>query len=446
MSLAQVNMTEGPLAKNIIRFSIPVILTGILQLLFNACDLIVVGRFSNSLALAAVGATGSLTNLLVNLFMGLAVGVNVLAARNFGAKHYEGVHKTVHTAVTLSLVCGVVLAILGICVCRPCLEMMNTPADVIDMATRYMQIYFIGAPAMLLYNFCAGILRAQGNTKQPLIFLTIAGIVNVILNLIMVICFGMAAEGVAIATTASQFVSAGLIIHYLRDPAAVHRLDFRKLRIHGAELREIIRVGIPSGISSVLFAFSNMQVQASINIFGSVTVAGNAAGSSIDGFIYVACNGFHQAAVNFTGQNIGAGKRERVPKIMGFCLLFATIVGVVLSTVIYLLARPLLSFYTTDAVAISYGVIRLAIVGLFYFLCGAMEVVTGVLRGMGYSLLPTVVSLIGACGFRIFWIATIFRAFKSYEVLLYSYPISWFLTAFTLFVIYLTAMRKHKKK
>lgn len=445
MALAKVNMTEGPLAKNIIRFSIPVILTGILQLLFNACDLIVVGRFSNSLALAAVGATGSLTNLLVNLFMGLSVGVNVLAARNFGAKDYDGIHKTVHTAATLSLVCGLFLAVMGFFACRPCLALMNTPSDIIDMSTRYMQIYFLGAPAMLLYNFCAGILRAQGNTKQPLIFLTIAGIVNVILNLMMVICFSMAAEGVAIATTVSQYVSAGLIIHYLRDPALVHRLDFKKLRIHGAELKEIIRVGIPSGISSVLFAFSNMQVQSAINIFGSVTVAGNAAGSSIDGFIYVACNGFHQAAVNFTGQNMGAGKKERVPKIMGFCLLFATITGVVLSTVIYLLARPLLSFYTTDAIAVSYGVIRLAIVGLFYFLCGGMEVVTGVLRGMGYSLLPTIVSLIGACGFRIVWIATVFRMFKSYEVLLYSYPISWSLTACTLFVIYLIAIRKNKK-
>ncbi|MBE7035050.1 MAG: MATE family efflux transporter [Ruminococcaceae bacterium] len=442
-----VNMLEGSLWKNILAFSIPVMLTGILQLLFNACDLIVVGQFTNdSRALAAVGATSSLTSLLVNAFMGLSVGVNVLAARCFGAKDTEGIQNAVHTAVTLSLICGVVLSVLGIVICKPCLVAMNTPEDVIDLSVLYMRIYFAGIPFTLLYNFCAAILRAHGNTKQPLIFLTIAGVVNVALNVVLVAAFHLSVEGVAIATAVSQLVASALVIHYLREPGSVYFLDFRRLRVHWASFKEILRVGIPAGMTSVLFAFSNIQIQSSINIFGSVAMAGNAAAASVDGFIYVTTNAFHHAALNFTGQNMGAGRGDRISKIMGVSLVYALVFGTVLSAVFYLFGEFFLGFYTKEAAAISYGMTRLLIVGLLYFLCGGFEVVIGVLRGMGYSVMPTIIVLVGVCGLRILWISTIFKAYLDYQVLLLSYPVSWLLTMMFSFVYYLFVAGKLKRK
>ncbi len=442
MAKMKVNMLEGSLSKNLIYFCMPVILTGILQLLFNACDMIVVGRFSGSESLAAVGATAALTNLLVNAFMGLSVGVNVLAAQFFGARDYDNIQSTVHTAITLGAVCGSILAFVGIVLCKPCLQAMGTPADVIDLSVLYMRIYFLGMPFSLVYNFGAAILRAQGNTRQPLIFLVIAGVVNVVLNLILVIGFHMSVAGVAIATAVSQAVSAAMIIHYLRDPGSVYHLDFRKLRIHGMLFKKILRIGLPASVNSMLFSFSNMQIQSSINLFGSAAMAGCSAAGNIEGFIYIAMNAMHQAAINFTGQNIGAGHPERVPKVLRWCLLYVTIIGLGIGGLVFIFGKSLLSLYTQDLQAIELGAIRNSIVALTYFMCGYMEVFTGVIRGMGYSFGPMVISLLGACAFRIVWIYTIFRAHQSLSVLFLSWPASWIITTLALVICYAIVMRK----
>ena len=446
MAKMKVNMLEGSLPKNLIYFSIPVILTGILQLLFNACDMIVVGRFSGSESLASVGATAALTNLLVNAFMGLSVGVNVLAAQFFGARDYDNIQSTVHTAITLGAVCGSILAFVGIVLCKPCLQAMGTPADVIDLSVLYMRIYFLGMPFSLVYNFGAAILRAQGNTRQPLIFLVIAGVVNVVLNLILVIGFHMSVAGVAIATAMSQAVSAILIIHYLRDPGSVYHLDYKKLRIHGNLFKRILRIGVPASMNSMLFSFANIQIQSSINLFGSAAMAGSSAAGNIEGFIYIAMNAMHQAAINFTGQNVGARRPDRVPKVVRWCLLYVTIIGLGIGGLCFFFGRNLISLYTQDLQAIEQGLIRNSIITLTYFMCGYMEVLTGAIRGMGYSFSPMVISLLGACGLRIVWIYTIFQVYQTLQVLYISWPVSWALTTLALMVCYGVVMHKKLKE
>lgn len=439
-------MINGSLPVNMLRFIIPVILTSVLQLLFNACDLIVVGQFAGNTALAAVGATGALINLLVNSFLGLSIGTNVLAAQAFGARDFDRAGKIVHTSVAISLLLGVVLAFVGFFISRPCLQAMNTPDDVIDAAVLYMQIYFMGIPAMILYNFLAAFLRSQGNTRHPLIFLTIAGIVNVVLNLIFVIVFHMSVEGVALATAISQFVAAALIVVSVIDPSSPCVLRIKKIRLHVTLLKDMFRIGIPASINSMLFSFSNMQIQASVNLFGSAAMAGCSAAANIEGFIYAPMNSLQHATMNFTGQNIGAGKKERVPHIIKWGLIYVTTIGLILGMLSLVFRHQLLRIYVTDAAAISAGIERTSIISSTYFLCGCMEVLTGTLRGCGYSIAPTIISLLGICGLRLVWIATVFQMFFSLKALYFSYPVSWIITAIALLICYLIVQKRENKK
>ena len=422
------DMTEGPLFSKVFFFALPLMLSGILQLLFNAADTVVVGRFAGSQALAAVGSVGSLNNLIISLFVGLSIGANVLVARYTGARDGRAVSETVHTSVLLSLVGGVLLAFVGFFAAHPLLEMMGSPEDVIDLAVLYVRILFIGMPVQMLYNFCAAILRAVGDTKRPLYFLTVAGVVNVILNLFFVISLHMSVAGVALATIISQAVSAWLVMHSLMLREGPTRLNLRRLHFNRAILREIIRIGLPAGIQSSVFSLSNVVIQSSVNSFGSIVIAGNSAAANVGNFVYQAMNTFHQAVTCFCGQNIGARKPRRILASIKACMIWAIIFGVVLGTLSCVFGTQLLSFYSADPGVIAAGLERMYVVCSCYFLCGMMDVMTGSLRGIGYSILPMVVSILGACVFRIVWVVTIFAASPTMTTLMLSYPVSWALT------------------
>ena len=430
------DMTEGPLLSKVLLFSLPIMLSGILQLLFNAADTIVVGRFAGNEALAAVGSVGSLNNMIISLFIGLSVGVNVLVARFTGSREDERVSQTVHTAVVLSVAGGVLLAFVGFAAARPLLELMGSPEDVIDLAELYVRIIFLGMPVQMLYNFCAAVLRAVGDTKRPLYFLTIAGVVNIVLNLLFVIPLRMSVAGVALATIISQAVSAVLVVRSLMAMEGPTRLHLRRLRIHPDMLVQIIRIGLPAGIQGSVFSLSNVVIQSSVNSFGSTVIAGNAAAMNVGNFVYQAMNTFQQAITCFAGQNIGARKPSRVITSMKVCMFWAVLFGTVLGLLSCVFGRQLLSLYSADAQVIAAGLERLYLVCGPYFLCGIMEVMTGVLRGIGYSLLPMIVSLLGACAFRVLWVMTIFRAAPSMGCLMASYPVSWTLTFVVLCVIF----------
>ena len=403
-------MLEGPLLKNIISYTIPIILTSVLQLLFNAADLVVVGRFCGSISVAAVGATGSITSLIVNLFIGLSVGAGVTAAHAIGSREEDVVHKTVHTALPMALCSGLVLTVLGVALSDTLLRWMGTPEDVLPLSSVYMKIYFGGITFAMVYNFCSSILRAAGDTKSPLKFLTIAGVVNVVLNLIFVTVLHMNVAGVALATTISQGVSAIAVIVVLMRRTDACRLELKKIRFYIPQLQKIIRIGLPAGIQSSLFSISNVMIQSSINSFGSVLMSGNSASQNLEGFVYVTLNAFHQTAVNFIVQNVGALKFDRVKKVLWICLGCVTVVGLTVGTTVYALGETLLSIYITDsAEAISYGMLRLSCICIPYFICGLMDVTTGALRGVGESVAPMIISVLGVCGIRIGWIATIFQ-------------------------------------
>lgn len=439
------DMTEGPLFTKVLFFALPIMLSGILQLIFNAADTIVVGRFAGNEALAAVGSVGSLNNMIISLFIGLSVGVNVLVARFTGSRDGESVSETVHTAVLLSLIGGVVLAVIGFVLAHPLLTLMGSPEDVIDLAVLYVRIIFLGMPVQMLYNFCAAVLRAVGDTKRPLYFLTIAGVINAVLNLIFVIAFHMSVAGVALATIISQAVSAVLVVHSLMLMDGPTHLNLRRLHINGKMLAQIIRIGLPAGIQSSVFSLSNVVIQSSVNSFGSIVIAGNAAAMNVGNFVYQAMNTFQQAITCFAGQNIGARKPARIIRSMVVCLFWAFSFGVVLGLLSCVFGRPLLSLYTGDPAVISAGLERLYIVCGPYFLCGIMDVMTGVLRGVGYSLLPMVVSLLGACAFRILWVMTVFAAAPTMTCLMISYPVSWALTFAVLALIFALLWKKIKR-
>ena len=440
------DMTSGPLFGKIIRFTIPVMLSGILQLLFNAADLVVVGRFAGSTALAAVGSTGALTNLIVNLFIGLSVGANVIVAQYFGARDHENIHQTVHTAITVSIAAGLVLTVVGIILAYPLLEMMGTPKDVIDQSALYMRIYFAGMIVTMPYNFGSAILRAIGDTKRPLYFLAIAGVLNVCMNLIFVIVFHMGVAGVALATILSQAVSAVLVIICLTKLEGSMKLELKALRIYPDKLLKIVKTGIPAGISGALFSVSNVLIQSSINSFGSTVMAGNTAASNIEGFLYTSMNAFHQAALCFAGQNMGARKYSRLNRVMFCCMASVTVLGLVMSTIVQLFDTQLLGLYASSAEVVEYGLIRIKYVCTLYFLCGLMDIMPGQIRGMGYSMLPTIVSLLGACGLRVLWVYTFFAWDPTLETLYISYPISWALTAAIHFGCYVVCRRKLPKE
>lgn len=441
----EIDMCNGPLLGKILRFSFPLIFSGVLQLLFNAADMVVVGKFAGKESLAAVGSTGSLINLLVNVFMGLSVGVNVLVARYYGANQEREVKDTVHTAITLSVVCGVFLSIIGIILAKPLLALMDTPADVIDLAALYMRVYFAGMPVMLLYNFASSILRAVGDTMRPLFFLTIAGVINVGLNLVFVICLHMDVAGVALATIISQACSAICVVICLMRDDASYKLNLKKLTINKKITIQIARIGLPAGLQGAMFSISNVLIQSSINSFGSDTMAGNTAASNLEGFAYTAMNAFHQTAVSFISQNTGARKFKRCLKVLVQCCVLVTVIGGTMCALGLAFAEPLLHLYTDEAVVMEYGLLRLNYILTTYFTCGLMDVLTGCVRGTGHSVLPMMVSLIGVCAFRVVWIFTVFDAYHTLESLYLSYPISWIATAVVHFLCFLFIYRKNSQ-
>lgn len=442
------SMLDGPLLKSIITYTIPIILTGILQLLFNAADLVVVGRFCGEISVAAVGNAGTLTALIVNLFIGFSVGTGVAVAQALGANKADAVHRAVHTALPAAIVSGLIITVVGLICSQPLLRLMDTPASVLPLSDLYLKIYFAGMVFMMVYNFCAAILRAAGDTKSPLIFLTVAGVINVILNVIFVTLFDMDVAGVALATTISQGVSAVLVVIVLMRRNDACKLIPAKIRFYKAELLEMLRIGFPAGIQNCLFSISNIIIQSSINSFGELFMSGNAAANNIDGFLYVTLNGFHQAALNYIGQNVGAGQYKRAKKVLMVCLGCVAVAGVVLGTIIIQLGPSLLAIYTPDSPeAVAWGMIRLTCLCYPFILGGMMDVSTGALRGMGASISPMIISILGICGLRIAYIYTIFQlpAFHTPQWLYYSYGISWTVTFVAQVIAFMLVYRKRSR-
>ena len=446
----QIEMTKGPLLGKIILFALPLIASGSLQLLYNAADLIIVGQFASNgqKALAAVGATNAIINLIINVVIGLSVGASVVVARYLGAEDRDGAHRATHTSITVSLISGLVVGLFGFFSARWLLTMMNTPedGDVLNMAVMYMKIYFIGAPMNMLYNFGSAVLRAMGDTKRPLYFLTIAGVANIIFNFIFVYFLHLDVEGVAIATLISQTISAILVTVCLCKTDGPCKLRFKNLRIYGKEMKMIAVVGLPAGIQGSLFSISNVIIQSSMNTFGDIVMSGNTAAVNIEGFVYVAENAFYHAAITFTGQNYGARQYKRTRKVFWITMALTAVVGIVLSALICILGRPLLSIYLPgEEEAISYGMTRIFIVMIPYFTLGLVNTVVGQLRGLGYSLSPMIISVFGICGIRIIWVYTAFQANRTLEMLYTSYPISWIVTLIGTLVVYLIAVRRLPK-
>lgn len=424
-------MCEGPILKKMLIFALPLMASGLLQLLFNAADIIVVGRFAGDHSLAAVGSTTSLVNMLVNLFMGCSVGANVLVARFFGARKLRDLSDSVHTSIAISLISGVFLTIVGILAAPTLLVWMKTPTEVLSLATVYLRTYFCGMTAMMLYNFGAAILRAVGDTRRPLYYLIVAGVINIIFNLFFVIVLHWGVFGVGLATTISQIISAVLMIRCLMREREEIRIHPGKIRIHKEKLLQILEIGLPAGFQGSLFSLSNVFIQSAVNSFGATVIAGNSAACNIEGFIYISTNAFYQAAISFTGQNFGAKKYDRINKVLYTTLGCSIVIGSIFSFGAVAAGPLLLTFYTTSAAVIAAGMVRLSIVAITYPLCGIMESFVGVLRGMGYSIFPMIVSLLGACGLRIIWLATVFRLerFHQIETIYIIYPISWIITA-----------------
>ena len=442
----EMDMCNGPVLKKILIFSIPLMLSGVLQLLFNAADIIVVGRFAGSQSLAAVGSTTALINLLINIFIGLSVGANVVVARAYGGRRDKDVSEAVHTAIAVSIVSGVILIVMGFVFSKLMLELMGTPDDVIDKAVLYMRIYFAGMPVVMLYNFGSAILRAVGDTRRPLYFLSIAGAVNIVLNLFFVIVMHMDVAGVALATVISQCISAGLVLRCLAKSEGGLKLELSKIKIHRKKMFQIFKIGLPAGMQGAIFSVSNVLIQSSVNSFGSIAMAGNAASANIEGFVYNAMNAVYQTNLSFTSQNIGGKKYTRVNKILFTCLGTVTAVGMILGFGAYAIGEELLRIYSTDPEVIRYGMLRMSIIATTYFTCGWMDTLVGSLRGIGYSVLPMIVSLTGACGLRILWIFTIFAQQKTLTSLYISYPVSWVITANVHMLCYFLIKRKMPKK
>ena len=438
----EIDMCSGPLLSRILLFAIPLICSGVLQLVFNATDIIVVGRFVSSNAMAAVGSTSSLINLLVNFFIGISVGANVLVARFRGANDFDDAQETVQTALITAVAGGFVLIALGILLARPMLVWMATPDEVIGQAVLYMRVYFIGMPATMLYNFGAAILRAVGDTRRPLYFLTLAGLVNVAGDLLFVLVLDMGVAGVAVATVISQIISATLIVLCLMRQDGMCNVNLRRMRFHRDKFLRIMQVGLPAGLQSVIFNISNVLIQSSINSFGATVVAGNTAASNIEGFVYTSMNALYQTSLSFTSQNLGARQFGRIDKILVRCLALVFVIGLVLGNGAHLLGQTLLGIYTGEPEVIAYGMMRLGVVSVTYCLCGMMDVVAGSVRGLGYSILPMLVSLVGACVFRIIWIFTVFQWQHTLFSLYISYPISWALTICAHLVCYFAVRRR----
>lgn len=421
-------MVNGSIMDKMISFALPLMLSGILQLLFNAVDIIVVGRFSGSQSLAAVGSTSSLINMLTNLFIGISLGANVLAARFYAAGKHKEMSETVHTAIATAFVSGVIMIFVGILLSRPALELMDTPSDVIELSTLYIRIYFLGMPFFMLYNYGAAILRAVGDTKRPLIFLVISGVINACLNMLLVIVFHLDVAGVAIATVISQVISCVLVIGCLYKTDAVYRLRFKKLRINRKYLVQIFRIGIPAGLQSTLISFSNVLLQSSVNSFGSIAMAGYTAANNILSFLYMAANAVTQACMSFTSQNFGARKPKRMDRVIIDGMILQFVICLILGTLAYVFGSQISSIYTDNSDVIKCSVEILALTTIPYFLCGIMDAWPGIIRGMGRSTVPMILCIIGTVGVRILWIFFFFPHHRTLRYLFISYPVSWIAT------------------
>ncbi|MDO4459139.1 MAG: MATE family efflux transporter [Clostridia bacterium] len=441
-----IDMVNGPLTKNVIRFTVPLMLTSLLQMCFNTADTIVVGRFAGDNALAAVGATGSLCFLMVTMFNGLAMGANVVIAKFFGAEDRKGVENSVHTAMLLSLISGVLLTLVGVLCAEPLLKLMQTPDSIIGQSLLYLRIYFGGALFFLVYNFGAAVLRSKGDTRRPLYFLAISGVLNVVLNLIFVIVFHWGVAGVATATVASNALSSIFVVITLLKENDATRIYPSRLKLNAGITKEILRIGIPAGIQGAMFALSNLVIQSSINSFGSETiVAGNSAAANIENFVYVGMN-FTSATMTFISQNIGARKYNRIGKITGVTMALNAGCAAFISLSLYMFGKSILGLYTTSPDVVSYGMIRMTWVCLFLWLNGVMDVFLSALRGMGHSTMPTVSMIVCICGFRLVWLFTVFRAVRTLPIIYYCFPISWVLTSVVLGVMWICAYKKLKRK
>ena len=424
----EIDMVNGSIMDKLISFALPLMISGILQLAFNAVDIIVVGQFSGSKSLAAVGSTTALINVFVNLFMGISLGANVLAARFYAAGKDEEMSKTVHTSIMIALISGIVMGVVGVIFARGALEIMGTPDDVIGLSTIYMRIYFCGMPFFMLYNYGAAILRAVGDTKRPLIFLIISGCINALLNLFFVIVCKLDVAGVAIGTIVSQFVSSVLVLYCLSKADTSYKLCFNKLAIDKEYMLQIFQVGIPAGIQSTVINISNAMLQSSVNSFGSIAMAGYTAANNILGFLYVSVNSITQACMSFTSQNYAVGKQKRMDRVLIDCLFLTTAVALVMGSASYIFGTQILGIYTSNSEVIKSGLEIISITTIPYFLCGIMDLFPGALRGMGYSTVPMILSIIGTVGVRIIWIYGLFPSHRSLFFLFISYPGSWIAT------------------
>lgn len=421
----EIDMLNGPMMPKLVTFALPLLLSSILQLLFNAVDIIVVGNFTGSEALAAVGSTTALINIFTNLFIGMSMGASVLAARKYASAAYEEMGKAVHTAILLALICGCFMVFVGLFFSKPALELMGTPDNVIGQAVLYMRIYFAGMPFFMLYNYGAAILRAVGDTRRPLVILTAAGVVNAALNMFLVIVFSMGVAGVAIATVISQGISCTLVLRCLIKSEGPYHLDLRRLHLDKHCLKRICQVGIPTGIQSCVISFSNVLLQSSVNSFGAVSMAGYTAANNLMGFLYMGVNSITQAAMSFTSQNLGARKFRRIDRLMFDCLVLEFITAGLMGSMGFLFGRPLLGIYTTNEEVVTAGMEIISVTFLPYFLCGFMDMIPGIMRGLGHAFVPMLLSLIGTVGVRMAWIFLYFPSHRSLRQLFYCYPLSW---------------------
>ena len=438
-------MTEGPILSKLLKFSIPLIFSSLLQLLFNAADIVVVGRFSGDNALAAVGSTGSLINLLVNLFQGLSIGTNVVAAHYFGANRKSELKETVHTAMLLSIYSGIIMTAVGVTFAVPILKLMQAPHEVLTLASVYLKIYFGGITATMIYNFGSALLRAVGDTQRPLYILFLAGIINVILNLIFVIIFHLDVAGVAWATVISQTISAILVVIILLKENEEYSLEIKNIKINMHIFTKIVKVGIPAGFQGIMFSFSNVIIQSFVNSFGSVLIAGNSAACNLEGFIYTSMNGFSQGALTFCSQNMGARKIDRIKKIVWISQLSIIVLGASMSGLFLLFGHQLLGIYTKSPEVIEAGLLRCKVIFTTYYLCGIMDSMANSIRGMGHSLMPVIVTIFGACIFRLIWLFTFFQipAFHTPLVIFLSYPLSWTITYIAHLICYKKILKKY---
>lgn len=442
----QIDMTQGAIFPKLLEFSVPLIFSSILQLLFNAADIVVVGRFAGDNSLAAVGSTGSLINLLVNLFMGLSIGTNVLAANYFGQKNKNKLQDTVHTSMLISVISGIILTIIGVIFTTPILEFMQTPEEVLKLASIYLRIYFYGITSSMIYNFGSALLRAQGDTKRPLLILLLSGIVNIILNLIFVINFKLDVAGVAYATVISQTISAIIVVIILLKEDNGFKLNLKKLSINPHIFAKLVKIGVPAGFQGIMFSFSNIIIQSAINSFGPILIAGNSAAISLEGFVYTSMNGFSQGALTFTSQNLGAGKKDRIKKVVIISQFSIIVIGLVLGWLGILFDNQLLSIYSKSSDVINAGKIRVFVIFSTYFLCGIMDAMANSIRGCGHSLLPAIVTIFCVCFFRIFYLATFFRIpqFHSPFYIFISYPVSWFIAWIIHLICFIVIFKKIK--